>query len=81
MNYNMEELAPIVAKLAEKYTAGESTSVTYEKAEQLMGAVLYYIREVWQQKENSMVSVSGMGALKAYETGLILVEGKVRMAL
>ncbi|MDE6972625.1 MAG: hypothetical protein K2P38_05915 [Lachnospiraceae bacterium] len=81
MNYNMEELAPIVAKLAEKYTAGESTSVTYEKAEQLMGAVLYCIREVWQQKENSMVSGSGIEALKAYETGLKLVEGKVRMAL
>lgn len=41
----MNELLPIVAKLAEQYTAGESTSVTYEKAEQLMGAVLYCIQE------------------------------------
>ena len=37
----MEELVPIVGKLAEKYTSHESTSITYEKAEQLMGAVLY----------------------------------------
>lgn len=42
MRYGMEELVPIVGKLAEKYTAGESTSVTYEKAEQLMGAAEYY---------------------------------------
>ena len=41
MDYEMEELVPIVGKLAEKYTANESTSITYEKAEQLMGAVLY----------------------------------------
>ena len=41
MNYEMEELVPIVGKLAEKYTSRESTSIPYEKAEQLMGAVLY----------------------------------------
>ena len=40
MDYEMEELVPIVGKLAEKYTAHESTSITYEKAEQLMEAVL-----------------------------------------
>lgn len=42
----MEELLPIVGKLTERYTAGESTSVTYERAQQLMEAVLYCIREV-----------------------------------
>ena len=40
MTYKMEELLPVVGKLAEKYTSFESTSVTYEKAEQLMGAAL-----------------------------------------
>ncbi|NBJ96510.1 hypothetical protein D5282_04035 [bacterium 1xD8-48] len=45
MDYTMEELIPIVGELAEKYTAKESTSITYEKAEQLMGAVLYAIHE------------------------------------
>lgn len=44
-NMPMEELLPIVGKLAERYTAGESTSVTYERAQQLMEAVLYCIRE------------------------------------
>ena len=81
MNYKMEELAQIVAGLAEKYTAKESTSITYERAEQFMGAVLYCIREVWQQKENSIISREGMSALQAYETGFMLVEQKVKEAL
>ncbi len=40
MDYKIEELVPIVGRLAEKYTGFESTSVTYEKAEQLMEADL-----------------------------------------
>ena len=43
MNYEMEELVPLVGKLEEKYTGHESTSITYEKAEQLMEAVIYCI--------------------------------------
>ena len=45
MGYEMEELIPIVAELAERYTGYESTSVTYEKANQLMEAVIYCIHE------------------------------------
>ena len=41
--YEMEELVPIVAQLAEKYTSKESSSVSYERAQQLMEAVLYCI--------------------------------------
>lgn len=37
--YSMEELLPVVAWLTRKYTSNESTSITYEKARQLMGAV------------------------------------------
>ena len=32
MNYDPEELIPIVAELTDLYTRGESTSVTYEAA-------------------------------------------------
>ena len=53
MDYEMEELVPIVGKLAEKYTSHESTSITYEKAEQLMGAVLYCIHELWESSGNA----------------------------
>lgn len=45
MDYKMEDLLPVVAELAEKYTSKESTSLPYEKARQLMEAVLYCIRE------------------------------------
>lgn len=54
LQYGIEELVPIVAKLSRKMNSGESTSITYEKAEQLMGAVIYCIRE-WEaeQRENA----------------------------
>ena len=32
MEYKMEELLPIVEELAQKYTSGESSSITYERA-------------------------------------------------
>ena len=43
MHNEMEELLPVVAKLAERYTSKESSSVSYKTAEQLMGAVVYCI--------------------------------------
>lgn len=45
MEYKMEELVPIVARLAEQYTSKESSSITYEVAGQLMEAVQYCIRQ------------------------------------
>ena len=45
MEYELEELFPVVAELARKYTSGESTSITYERANHLMEAVLYCIHQ------------------------------------
>lgn len=81
MNYTMEELAPIVGKLAAAYTSHESTSLSYEKAEQLMGAVLYCIRELEQAGSRSVISSEKMPALRAYEAGRACVEEKVKTAL
>ncbi len=81
MEYKMEELVPIVGSLAEKYTAFESTSLTYEKAEQLMGAVLYCIREAEPAADRHAVKASLLPALQAYETGVKLVEEKTKRAL
>ncbi len=81
MNYQMEELIPIVGKLADQYTSFESTSVTYEKAEQLMGAVLYCIRETEIDGSNSIVSRERIPAEQAYKRGLTLVERKVKKTL
>lgn len=43
--YAIEELLPAAAKLAAKYTSGESSSVSYETAQMLMEAVIYCIQE------------------------------------
>lgn len=79
--YTMEELVPVVAKLAHKYTAGESTSVTYEKAEQLMQAVLYCMDEVSQQENKKDIVPGSMSPQQLYEAGYHLTEQKVKKAL
>ncbi len=58
--YRMEELIPIVGRLAEKYTGFESSSITYEKAGQLMEAVLYCIHETkgWDSEAYLLQRVS-----------------------
>lgn len=81
MDYKMEELVPIVGKLAEKYTANESTSITYEKAEQLMGSILYCIHELKEINGNSLALNEKMPAQNAYEIGAIYVKEKTEKAL
>lgn len=81
MIYEMEELVPIVAKLAQEYTKDESTSIPYEKAEQLMGAVLYCIHELEETHEYALVSNEKMPAQRAYELGVGYVEEKTKKAL
>ena len=65
--YEMEELVPLVAKLSEKYTSKESTSVSYETARQLMEAVMYCINEC--VSDQTLVSSQRLSAAKAYKYG------------
>lgn len=81
MNYEVDELVPIVGKLAEKYTGYESSSITYEKAEQLMGAVLYCIHELKDASCHTLALYEEIPAQRAYEMGLQYVEEKVEKAL
>lgn len=81
MDYEMEELVPIVGKLAEKYTSHESTSITYEKAERLMGAVLYCIHELWESSGNAPSLNKKLSAQRAYEMGAAYVREKTGKAL
>lgn len=81
MDYEMEELVPIVGKLAEKYTSHESTSITYEKAEQLMGAVLYCIHELWESGGNAPSLNKKLSEQRAYEMGAAYVREKTGKAL
>lgn len=81
MDYEMEELVPIVGRLVEKYTAYESTSITYEKAEQLMGAVLYCIHELEEIDGNLLALNEKIPAQRAYDLGMTYVEEKTKKAL
>lgn len=81
MNYEIEELVPIVAKLAEGYSSKQSTSITEEKAQQLMGAVIYCIQEGEAAGQLSPVQGNGVSAWKMYESGVRRVEEKVKESL
>lgn len=89
--YTMEELLPIVAGLTDMYTAGRSSSVTYEKARMLMRAVKYcideldYISDTDRHEDKSGNSLPAAGtavysAGEAYELGCELVHRRVKRA-
>lgn len=87
MKYSLEELLPLVTKLSKKYTSNESTSVTYEVAEQLMGAILYCINEnkkgTMETEEFSSELINyqkNLTAEDAYNAGYELVMKKARRA-
>ena len=75
--YSMEELIPIVGKLAEEFTAKESSSVTYERARQLMEAVIYCIAHV-DTKEHLLMTHSVLPAKEAYRIGYDAVMEKTK---
>ena len=82
--YTMEELVPLVGKLAGSYAGYESSSVSYEKAQQLMEAVLYCIREAREMSscsQNEVASAADRNAEQTYQTGFDMVKQKVSKAL
>ncbi|MDF2886135.1 MAG: hypothetical protein K0R23_520 [Lacrimispora sp.] len=56
---------PVVAKLAARYTGNESSSIPYEKARQLMGAVIYCIEEYENEGDGSRELVAEHSILSA----------------
>ena len=76
IEYEMEELVPIVAELSEKYTSKESTSVSYETARQLMEAVMYCIKEC--ASDQTLVSSQRLSAAEAYKYGYEALTQKVK---
>lgn len=78
-DYSMEELLPVVAKLSERYTSKESTSITYDKARQLMEAVIYCIEERRQQENLDDIPIlkEENNAELEYDLGYHLVIKKV----
>lgn len=75
--YRMEELIPVVGQLAQEFTAKESSSVTYERARQLMEAVIYCMAHA-DEKENLPVGERRPDAGQMYLRGLDCVVEKVR---
>ena len=81
MNFKTEDLLPLVGELAAKYTSKESTSITYEKARQLMEAVLYCIQEYEDQhsEEGGLVTRGDFtDAKNAYNMGYEMVVQKTK---
>lgn len=87
MEHNIEELFDLVKELTDSYTSKESTSITYEVAQQLMGAVLYCIRENEQELMNNEPAEAIISkkthfptAREAYENGYRFVVDKIKKA-
>ncbi len=80
-SYTMEELIPIVAELADRYTASNSTSISNAKAQQLMAAVLYCIQAAETEQPQALISKTKMPATQAYKLGYRLLEQKTQQAL
>lgn len=81
MNFEIEELLPIVAELVRQYTSNESTSVSYEKARQLMRAVTFCIEEAERTETTELAAVDNLSAHELYQRGYELVLRKTKKAL
>ena len=69
MEYQMEELLPLVSALTDKFTSKESSSVTYETAQMLMEAVLFCIQEYEEVSGESPVSYTHLDVYKRQAGG------------
>lgn len=84
MSYKPEELLEVVEELTRKFTSGESTSITYETAQRLMGAVLYGIGIFEAENHNKIINqknlITEKGVLPriAYQKGYEMLIQKVK---
>lgn len=76
MDGQMEELLPIVSELAQEYAGYESTSITYEKAQSLMEAVLFCLNEYNNSDTSSLVQ-GNISVKEQYNIGAGLLSEKV----
>lgn len=80
MNYEIEEVLPVVAKLAERYTSKECSSISCQAAEQLLGAAVYCINELDGGASDSMLQGQKAKCMQSYEAGYQIVLEKVGRA-
>lgn len=72
MDYEWEELIPIVAELAQKYSGMDSTSITYEKAQMLMSGVIYCLNEYGEDAKNGLIN-NALSTREKYRIGARIV--------
>lgn len=77
--YEPGELFPVFRELAGKYMGNEHTSITYEKAQELMEAVLYCIGQCYKEQGEAL-SIGHMPAKAAWISGCRIVEEKIKEA-
>lgn len=75
MDYKMDELILIAAELVKKYTGGESTSVTYEKAQMIMSGIIYCLNE-YENYLKSGLADKILPAEERYQIGKKIVREK-----
>lgn len=80
MEYQMEELLPVVTRLAEKFTSKESSSVTYETAQMLMEGVIYCVEHCFEPTDATLLSKEVPAPEEAYRIGYDIVIDKVYRA-
>ena len=80
MDYRMEELIPIVADLAKQYAGCDSTSITYENAQEFMQGVIFCLDEYWNSEPNHLCK-RDISVMEQYQTGAQLVLEKVKNVL
>lgn len=92
-DYTLEELLPLLSRLAEKYTSFESSSITNECAQTLMEAIFYCIREYedsiemdgeildsFSKTDTKIQKNEKIPAADAYQRGYKLVVQKAKAA-
>lgn len=75
-DYTPEELVAVVAELASGYTGYEHSSVTYERAQGFMEAVLYCINES-ERAGGGQLALRDASAKEMYESGRRIAAEKV----
>ena len=75
--YPLEDLLPVVAELAAEYTCCDHSSMTFEKAQTLMEAVLYCISECGNADDTSLLT-DIIPARERYLAGRCMVAEKAK---
>lgn len=76
--YSLEEVIPVLEMLVRRYNSGESSSISYERAEKLMEAVLYTMELALET--SGMVPAQKPAAKTVYDRGVFLLEEKFDQA-